>query len=42
VKVLLRNIVAVIMTKPLAFEEIALSIGAIYEPDQYPAAILKT
>ena len=42
VKMRLRNIVAVIMTKPLALEDVAFETGAIYEPEQFPAAILKT
>jgi transcription initiation factor TFIID TATA-box-binding protein len=41
VKVRLRNIVAVLMTKPLALEDVAFETGAIYEPEQFPAAILK-
>jgi len=42
VKANVRNIVAVIMTKPLELEDVALETGAIYEPEQFPAAILKT
>jgi transcription initiation factor TFIID TATA-box-binding protein len=42
VKARLRNIVAVLMTKPLTLEDVALETGAIYEPEQFPAAILKT
>jgi len=42
VEVRLRNIVAVFVTKPLDLEEVALMTGAIYEPEQFPAAILKT
>lgn len=42
VEVRLRNIVAVLVTKPLDLEEVALITRAIYEPEQFPAAILKT
>jgi transcription initiation factor TFIID TATA-box-binding protein len=42
VEVRLRNIVTVLVTKPLDLEEVALMTGAIYEPEQFPAAILKT
>jgi len=42
VEVRLHNIVAVLATKPLDLEEVAYMTGAIYEPEQFPAAILKT
>lgn len=40
-KARLRNLVAVINTKPISLEDFALETRAIYEPEQFPAAILK-
>ena len=41
-KAKLRNLVAVINTKPVSLEDFAFETRAIYEPEQFPAAILKT
>ena len=40
-KAKLRNLVAVLITKPLSLEDFAFETRAIYEPEQFPAAILK-
>jgi transcription initiation factor TFIID TATA-box-binding protein len=41
-KARLRNLVAVLTTKPISLEDFAFETRAIYEPEQFPAAILKT